>query len=354
MGGGVSVELDLVRGHSSAQIHFRSGSHLSPRAAGSASRQIRAATARKDSVKIASFICTFLLLVASSGNALTEFHQSARPDGSMINYYLTKPAAPKFPIVLVVQGSGCDSAYAPDRKTFTFKNGEEAARLDIEKYGISASSAGCTLEFLKHNRISQRIADHLQVISLLRNAPWWNGRLFILGGSEGGIVGGALASLIPETKAAGLMSSPLGSTMAESWLKVSERALRKKGLGNRQISENLIQIKNKFKEIRLNPTPDLNYAGEANTYLWWADILDFGTYNLLLGSNVPIIFFQGDQDEMSDVDGARKLVTLFNNAKKTNLTYREMSGMGHTFNDQNGQSHLNEVLTEILGFFAAH
>ena len=215
------------------------------------------------------------------------------------------------------------------------------------------SSVGCAPAFLKHNRISQRIADHLQVIALLRKAPRWDRRLYIVGGSEGGVVGGALAALIPETKAAGLMSSPLGATTAESWIKVRERSLRKQ-VDEPGVQKELQLIREKFQEIRDNPTPSLSYEGKANTHFWWADILDFGTYNLLLTTNVPILFFHGDQDEMSDVDAARRLKTLFDEAGKTNLKYRERVSMDHVFTDKNGQSHLGEILTEIFGFFGAN
>jgi len=305
-------------------------------------------------VKIYFLIGFIFPLFASVANAQSESHQLSRADGSKIDFYLTKPKATQFAITLVIQGSGCDSSFSANSKPFTFGSGETTARLDIEKYGINATSKDCTPEFLKHNRISQRISDHLQVIAKLRNETWWNGRLYIVGGSEGGIVGGALAALIPETKAVGLMSSPLGSTMAQSWLKVRERQFRKDGMSDGEIKAALTQIQNQFRTMRANPTAELNYEGEANTYFWWADILDFGTYNLLLETNVPILFFQGDQDEMSDVDAARQLSKLFVQAGKTNLTYREMAGMGHTFIDQSGKSHLGEVVAEILQFFGQH
>ena len=301
----------------------------------------------------ALFLFAVSLLNFSNAIASTIYHVD-RPDGSAITVYVTAPQTTgQYAATLIVEGSGCGSSYTNATKPIIFPNGKPTARLDVEKYGIDkdTDTKTCPKEFLEHNTVNERLQDHLIVMNWLRQQPWWNKELYIIGGSEGGIEAASLSVLIPETKAAGLMSSPLGTTMAQSWLKVNERALQKEGKGSREIQQALQAMQNQFQMMRDNPTWEKSWQGAENTYKWWADILDYKTSKLLLQTKIPIIFIQGDNDQESDIDSARALVTEFASAGKTNLTYIERPGEDHTFNDQQGKSHLGEVVTAILIFF---
>ena len=299
----------------------------------------------------------FLVLTFCISNdlwAAPDVYQVGRQDGSSITLYVSPPpGVATYGVTLMVQGSGCASAFqnAVAMGAIVFPDGTATARLDVEKYGIQKDATTCPAAFLEHNTVTERIQDHLIVLNWLRRQSWWNHKLFIVGGSEGGIESASLAVLIPETVKAGLMSSPLGSTMAKSWLNVNEHQLQKEGKTPHEIRNALQRIQKQFQIMRENPTWKKSWQGLTNTYKWWADILDYQTAQLLLQTDVPIIFFQGDNDQESDVNCARELVTKFSASGKNNLTYIERPGEDHTFTDGQGKSHLLEVFQNILTFF---
>ena len=69
----------------------------------------------------------FISFLSFAAFAVPESHQVTRPDGSKIDFYLTKPDTAKFSVVLVVQGSGCHTSYSAKAQPFTLGNGERAA-----------------------------------------------------------------------------------------------------------------------------------------------------------------------------------------------------------------------------------
>ncbi len=116
-----------------------------------------------------------------------------RVDGSLIHWSVDRQhGGTKQGILVLAQGSGCLG-------TMNNPNLERAKRLlpdfavvTVEKYGVLPLDApkdafgDCSSIFYAHHTVSQRVADYDRVLAQVQTSPWWDGRLVLFGGSEGG------------------------------------------------------------------------------------------------------------------------------------------------------------------------
>ena len=183
-----------------------------------------------------------------------------RSDGSEIVYHLERGGAERRqPLLVMLQGSGCDSVTRNDRIPWmAARLARHHAVLTIEKYGVATGADGdqCTAEFWRGNTLTQRALDTAMVVAALRRQPWWDGRLVIFGGSEGGAVAALAAPLIPETRAVIVWSSGIGLPIG----RMIRAALPQPALA---------EADRTFAEARANPTGDRQWGGAS--YRWWAD-----------------------------------------------------------------------------------
>ncbi len=291
-------------------------------------------------VRIAGLILGLLYLLNPSislGNDSEPVaRQTVRTDGSELAYHLQRQNDGPQGLLLLLQGSGCDSVTT--RKTL-LRDGliirPSYAQLTIEKYGVLAGATNpddCTSRFWRHNTIQQRLLDALQVIAELRNEPWWNGDLVIFGGSEGGAVAAILAPLVPETDAAIVFSSGIGWRI-EDMIRAAIPP---------QASEQVDAI---FGEARSNPTGEKQWGGAS--YRWWADSLDLVPAQALVGSEFPLLLVHGERDQFAPVETARAAAKLWSDNNRPDTTYREYPGYDHFMIDAENENHNGEVMADI-------
>lgn len=153
-------------------------------------------------------------------------HSSIRPDGSTITWYLDRQAREAHQSILVLaQGSGCTSVTSSANIEAAKKLLPSAAIVTVEKYGVLEGDApkafpeNCRPDYVAHHTISQRVADYRQVIAGLRNEAWWNGKLVLFGGSEGGAAMQILAAEV-RPNAAVIFSSATGMPFREAFVRV--------------------------------------------------------------------------------------------------------------------------------------
>lgn len=295
------------------------------------------------------FFIYYLIIFASPVMA-TEIGTSKRLDGSEITYYLTKPyGKSKFSIALVLQGSKCKSVLASIVKDdLIIKN--SFARLDIEKYGLTKDSKDCPKEYLENNTIDGRVQDVLTVLHQIRKEPRWNHELYIIGGSEGAHLAPILALFIPETKKIVMMASGGGLTMEEDFLLVTKAQLAREAKNATEIQTELTKMENQFKEMIVNPVSSKTYAGETNTYKWWASILKQRSLNFMLELDIPIFLVHGDNDSSSSVETSRLSEKMFKLKEKKNLRYKEYKDLDHAWNNKQGESKIKDVLLDIIAW----
>ena len=136
-----------------------------------------------------------LLTLASSWAVAAPRHATlGRPNGPAIDWYLDRRApSGKQGILVIAQGSGCSSVLSNRNVEAAKSLVPDFAVVTVEKYGVSpgAEQKGpndCSELFWANHTVTQRVEDYRAVIDKLKSAPWWNGRLVLFGGSEGGAV----------------------------------------------------------------------------------------------------------------------------------------------------------------------
>ncbi|MDQ8756863.1 alpha/beta hydrolase [Sphingosinicella sp. LHD-64] len=279
-----------------------------------------------------------LLLATASfeRDAYAETLSLERADGSRIVYHLAgPPRRGRAPILIMFQGSGCDSVARNDRIPWmAARLAPNHVVLTVEKYGVAAGADGesCVADYWRGNSLSQRVTDAAHVIAQLRQARWWNGQLVIFGGSEGGAVAAMLAPLIPETRAVIVWSSGIGlpiGTMIRSALPPQMQA----------------EADRVFLDARANPAADRQWGGAS--YRWWADALDMVPARSLAQTRVPVLLVHGTRDQSAPIASARAARDLVVGAGKANFTFREYEGYDHFMIDAEGVDHRVEVLAAI-------
>ena len=239
-----------------------------------------------------------LALCAPSAAALaadkSEQIKVQRLDDTFIDAYLDRPeGADAQSILLTFQGSKC-STVAPGGDRFPIPTPPTVARLHIEKYAVTPTTkdAACPPAYLQNNTIHSRVIDALTVIAHLRgNAPWWNGRLYLAGASEGAVVAAITGSLASETQGLILINGPIGRPFKEGWTEAMVDSVRRGGGDAAAQQAARDEAARTWERARTTPTVE-TFSGDDNTLRWWASIIDARPSNLLLNVRAPVLLIQ--------------------------------------------------------------
>jgi pimeloyl-ACP methyl ester carboxylesterase len=294
---------------------------------------------------------TLSLLAQENSNGKPIHLKIKRLNDSYIDAYYNKPAVKtKLPLLIFCQGSGYDSN-TDGFLSIMHQFEKKAVGLAIEKEGVQYSDKGDTLSdvYKQNNTVYNRLYDYLRVLQYLKiNATWWNGNVYVIGGSEGGLLAGMLACYYPNVKALALFSFGGGLNFGEAWPISSGLQKKAEGASAAEIQTEVNSVKDTLNYIRKNATYLKSYSGEDNTYAWWASIIDLRLENSLLDLKIPIFLAQGTEDMMAPPVSAQKLHEDFIKNGKKNLYYKEYKGHDHEYKDKNNESHLVEVIMEAI------
>lgn len=284
----------------------------------------------------------------------SEHLKVQRLDDTVIDAYLERPTADgRHSILLSFQGSKC-STVSPGGDRLPIPTPPGVARLFIEKYAVTPTTKGsaCPPAYLANNTIDGRVLDALTVVAHLRaNAPWWNGRLYLAGASEGAVVAAITGSLAGETEGLILINGPLGRPFREGMTETIVESVRSGGGDAAAQQAAREQTAATWTKARATPTIETAF-GDDNTLRWWASIIDSRPSNLLVNVRAPILVIQSEKDQMSPPSAARAVEARFRAAGKTNLTYRELPGLDHGFRDAQGKPVFEPLLRESAAFLA--
>ena len=173
------------------------------------------------------------------------------------------------------------------------------------------------------------------MIGALRGQRWWDGRLVIFGGSEGGAVAALAAPSIPETRAVIVWSSGIGLPVGQ----MIRSALPPPALA---------EVDRVFAEARANPASTRQWGGAS--YRWWADALDQVPARALLRTRAPVLLIHGTRDQYAPIAAARAARDLVAAGGKANFAYREYEGYDHFMVDARGVDHRAEVVAEAAAW----
>ena len=288
---------------------------------------------------VAAFLSLWIAACAASGQALGVDDRLVRPDGSRLDYRLEdRPERGRAPVLLMLQGSGCDSVALNDRiRWIAPRLAPGHALLTIEKYGVAPGDDGesCSTEYWRRNTLQQRVLDALQVVAAIRSQRWWSGEIVLFGGSEGGAVAAMLGPLVPEARAVIVWSSGIGLPLGEMIRQALPPAMQ-------------ADAERVFAEARSNPTGDRQWGGAS--YRWWADSVDLVPARSLAATAAPVLLIHGTRDQSAPVASARAARDLVVASGKADFLYREYEGYDHFMADAAGVDRRAEVIAEAASW----
>nr|WP_314258760.1 hypothetical protein [uncultured Devosia sp.] len=253
-----------------------------------------------------------------------------RADGSVIDYRLDVPASEtELPLVIVAQGSGCDGARQGASMQAAVSAFALLPVLTVEKYGVASDDDGaeCTAEFLANSTMSQRVADYRAVLARLDTVSWWDGRVILFGGSEGGLV---MARLAREVKAdaAVLLSTAPGVTFDRIVLAnvPDEGQQTMAALFERALAE-----------------PDSLEMFSGYPFRFWADAMQMRPLDDMLATDTKFLVIHGGQDGVP-VDYSRLAADRYAAEQRCELTYWEFPALDHSMRDPTGVSQMSATI----------
>jgi hypothetical protein len=283
--------------------------------------------------------------------SLGETHSLARSDASQITYYLQRPEeSAKVPLLLVLQGSQFESVQNHPVASQGIPQRFKSALLMIEKPGVHRGSTVCTEDYKRLNSLDARQADVLWVLASLRESGWWNGKLLLLGGSEGGPLAVKLSAALTVERAVLLVMGG-GMTMEEAMPTIMRESM--KGAPPDLVEKQIAALPGIFADIRRNPDSTSKFFGDCNSYKYWNSLLWFRPVETMLKTSTRYFLVHGDRDVSHPVESARVTAKLFEEAGSDRLTYKELPGLDHSLTDSNGKSHLKDVMDSALAWLFA-
>jgi pimeloyl-ACP methyl ester carboxylesterase len=296
---------------------------------------------------LSSLLFSFSLLSNQSESIVIS-----QPDGSEIRGYFHKPQqCAQFPIMIVCQGSyvsqnelqSCKPLFDKIVRNFAT---EPIGILAIEKRG-SYPDVCDLIEFNAYNTVSNRITDNLTTIHALPDIiDGWNGKLILIGGSEGTYVATALAEQLQDQVTALLLIAGAGyqsfkqelitDFKLQPWyarcyirlfIELPHQPWYKKWF-IRMFGNTERQVQRQFHVMQENPTPKLMWAGQ--TYQYWADAQNRNLLTIL-ELNIPIYYMMGCKD--TGFIAGKKLQESACKANRNNITFVWYDHLGHDLGD---------------------
>ncbi len=291
-----------------------------------------------------------LLLMLTCSISATEImtRTASRDDGSPISYYLVQHAHDTDTLLLILQGSDCNSVLKIESILTEYKNvWPEADVLLIEKYGINRklkystdpARKDCPAQYLEKDSPAQRVADIKAVLDTVRKDGQYK-RFILLGGSEGAVI----ANLV--TADVDYIDATIAFNGGGRWFidDVSHSiAVKHK---NPEEARKEIDDFRGFAEHVLNNEPfELDVSGHG--YHWWQQMLSIDQLDTLKKVKSPLLIIQGGRDTSVSPQKTDEMMQRLEELGKSNIEYRRYEALEHGLKDSDGKSKRKEVISDI-------
>ncbi len=294
-------------------------------------------------------ISLLLLLLTCSVSAKDIMTRTAsRDDSSHISYYLVPHSYDTDTLLLILQGSDCNSVLKIDSILTDYKNvWPEADVLLIEKYGINRklkystdpARKDCPAQYLEKDSPAQRVADIKAVLDTVRKDGQYK-RFILLGGSEGAVI----ANLV--TADVDYIDATIAFNGGGRWFidDVSHSiAVKHK---NPEEARKEIDDFRGFAEHVLNNEPfELDVSGHG--YHWWQQMLSIDQLDTLKKVNSPLLIIQGGMDTSVSPQKTDELVPRLKEFGKNNIEYRYYEELDHRLKNSDGKSLRKKIVSDI-------
>jgi esterase/lipase len=263
-------------------------------------------------------------------------------NGDSLTFYLgSKEKGLSNKLLVMIQGSGNESI----KKRFGW--GVEAATLGydilyLEKYAFEDS-----LLFIKSDCRQRRLKDIQFALNYIENNAYKNNleEIFLFADSEGGALVPELAynnNLIKRAvilATGGYEQSKLFEVLFEKEKKENYRGfLISSGINSEE------DLQRKYSDIKSNPSINKFWLGHS--YYYWNSYLWYNPDEIIEKLEIPILHIIGERDRSVPVESVEYLKEKFKD--KTNLQFRIIPDLDHSFVDPQGNKQFGKVLKEII------
>ncbi|MFS1161746.1 alpha/beta hydrolase family protein [Aeromonas salmonicida] len=288
----------------------------------------------------------FLTFTSNADDIITR--TASRDDGSPISYYLVQHPHDADTLLLILQGSDCNSVLKIESILTEYKNvWPEAYFLLIEKYGINRklkyssdpARKDCPAQYLEKDNPAQRVADIKTVLDIVRKDGQYK-KLILLGGSEGAVI----ANLV--TADVDYIDATIAFNGGGRWFidDVSHGiAVKHK---NPAAARKEIDGFKGFSEHVLNSKPfELEVSGHG--YYWWQQMLSIDQLDTLKNVKSPLLVIQGGRDTSVSPQKTDEMMQRLKELGKNNIEYRRYEALDHGLKNSDGESLRKEVVSDI-------
>jgi len=272
----------------------------------------------------------------------------SRDDGSFISYYLVQHAHDTDTLLLILQGSDCNSVLNIDSILTEYKNvWPEADVLLIEKYGINRklkystdpARKDCPAQYLEKDNPAQRVADINTVLDIVRKDGQYK-KLILLGGSEGAVIANLVSADID------YLDATIAFNGGGRWFidDVSHSiAVKHK---NPEAARKEVDDFKEFAEHVLHSKPfELEVSGHG--YHWWQQMLSIDLLDTLKKVKSPLLIIQGGRDTSVSPQKTDELWQRLKDLGKNNIEYRRYEKLDHGLKDSDGKNLRKEVVSDM-------
>ncbi|RQM70135.1 alpha/beta hydrolase [Aeromonas hydrophila] len=273
---------------------------------------------------------------------------ASRDDGSSISYYLLQYSHDTDTLLLILQGSDCNSVLNIDSIFTDYKYvWPEADLLLIEKYSINRklkyssdpARKDCPAQYLEKDNPAQRVADIKTVLDIVRKDGQYK-TFIILGGSEGAVIANLVSADVD------YIDATIAFNGGGRWFidDVSHNIAVKQS--NPEEARKDIDGFKGFAEHVLNSKPfELDVSGHG--YHWWQQMLSLDQLDTLQNVKSPLLIIQGGRDTSVSPQKTDELMQHLKELGKSNIEYRRYEKLDHGFKDSDGKSLRKEVVSDM-------
>ncbi len=299
-------------------------------------------------MKVKSMFFVFLFLTNAVDTQKIMTRTASRDDGSPISYYLVQHSHDTDTLLLILQGSDCNSVLNIDSILSDYKNvWPEADILLVEKYGIDSklkystdpARKDCPAQYLEKDSPAQRVADIKVVLDAVRKNGQYK-TFILLGGSEGAVI----ANLV--TADVDYIDATIAFNGGGRWfIDDVSHSIAVKHNNPEEARKEIDGFKGFAKHV-LNSKPfELEVSGHG--YHWWQQMLSIDQLDTLIKVNSPLLIIQGGMDTSVSPQKTDEMMQHLKELGKSNIEYRRYKELDHGLKDSDGKNPRKEVIRDI-------
>ncbi|MDF2392374.1 prolyl oligopeptidase family serine peptidase [Aeromonas sp. 2MA4] len=297
-------------------------------------------------IRVVSFLLLFLTFTSNAEDITTR--TASRDDGSPISYYLVQHTHDTDTLLLILQGSDCNSVLNIDSILSDYKDAwPEADLLLIEKYGIDSklkystdpARKDCPAQYLEKDNPAQRVVDIKAVLDIVRKNGQYK-TFILLGGSEGAVI----ANLV--TAEVDYIDATISFNGGGRWfIDDVSHSIAVKHSNPEEASKEIDGFKGFAEHVRNSKPFELDVSGHG--YHWWQQMLSINQLDTLQKVKSPLLIVQGGMDASVSPQKTDEMMQRLKDLGKSNIEYRRYEALDHGLKNSDGKSLRKEVVSDM-------